>query len=541
MIRLISRWIFLFAALNSFQSMGQNFLIHLNQSKYISGDEIYYNVYPQHAIATDSSIIFVELYSPNSVLVMQQIHALSGASILGVFSLPYNVSEGTYTFISYSVFDDKTRDSSIILSSFTYVPIYNEVNEAPDIIKANEWKSFPSNAIKSENKIIATFKPKIKKQIELSINDQIKSGSNGVYSVTINKFYEEENKEPLRNNQEIILSKNFISRKKLTLEGIITNPENHQLVNEKYLSLYFPSNGSFQRIDAFNGQLKVELPSYTGIKKFQILSLNPNQRSPLEWKPKSYSDKFKSIILGAPAIRRSDEDHFMLMQHTKKRLVDDLFQTDHTKTEAIDDTIKSYDSDKTYKISDFQDIKSLEEFIKEVLVDCNITSAINDIKSLRLRNKDSRDLYRWPAWYLLDGYFRGDEDIILNYDISKIKTIDLFQRKKTIESQFDQMMAYSGIFSITTYLQDQLPEQVYHVNGFYPPNAASSHSDLMNPEIPNLDTNPLWISGSKADQQGFLHIPFNSGDLVGKYQIEVKGINNKNQFSNATYYLEIKN
>ncbi len=520
----------------------QCFQVHLSQPCYIVGDELAFTIYPVQQIWSDSMLIYVELYSPAGKMEMQQIHQLYGQSIHGSSTLPITLQENVYELICYAVWDHNTLDTTTIRSHQIFFPIYNDLQGPPILSEANLDFILPTSPPRSSEDSV---KDRTKVQLTLGIADQpdLKHARN--YSATILPEWMDRLTPTLNfviesDPGDIAQFSMYSIRKQLVLEGKVKHPINKLPSKDKYLSLYIPTIGHFKRLSTNNGHIKTILPNLQGLHRLQILSMNPNTRYPMEVEVKqSHAKKDRLRNTTVNAIRSSDIMTWMI-QHSKKRMVDDLFGETPSNSRRHQDSIVSFRPDRKFIMTDFQELKTLEEFIKEVLLDARVTRVIDNKKSLRLRSKDKNQLYQWPAWYLLDGIFQSDEDAMLNYDIGKIKSIELYQRNTSIESQFDPLMKYNGIFSINTYLHDEPQRFLYPVSGLHKnPEVLSNRSEVAPMHVPDLRTILLWQTDQSTDQNGQIKMQYNSSDIRGHYVLSLMGVGTAGEFIQYKRYINV--
>lgn len=322
-----------------------------------------------------------------------------------------------------------------------FFPIYNDFMERP---RLPDDEMNVAQSIKKDAGEIINLKKKSEAFINLEVSKHVQSTQGSAYSVSIVPEWMEEQASELNNiladSTSILIPSIYKIWKYLFLKGNVIDPNTNVAVRDKYLSLYIPALGYFKRMSTVGGRIKTDLPDINYHYNIQVLSLNPNTRYPLTVEHiQSHAPAWRNQGFTLKA-RRTPEILTWIFQQGKKRMVEDLFSKKVPLVLTFRDSIKSFLPDKKFILKDFQELINLEEFIKEVLLDAHVTSIINNKKSLRLRHKDKNQLYRWPAWYMLDGIFQSDEDAMLHYDIAKIKSIELFQRDVTIERQFDPMM-----------------------------------------------------------------------------------------------------
>ncbi|MEO5581717.1 MAG: hypothetical protein ABIR66_03430 [Saprospiraceae bacterium] len=513
-------------------SAAQSFHIHLDKTYYIVGESIHYQIYPESSLINDSMLIYVELYSGEGKMESQHIHRLLSKSVGGKIDLPVSMKENYYEFICYSIWNKQDGDSTRVSSQRTIIPIYNDLDIKPE---ASELLSDTTKGDTIRAPAAAKIKVRSDAEVKLDIKDQVQNIAGGEYSVVITdpssaSAFEGNLVTNHRDPEKITAGFNI--RKELMLEGTVTDPFTHKLIDEKYLSLYIPSIKYFKRISAVQGKIKTTLPDLAEYRDLQILSMNPNTRYPLILDLIKTNVTF-SINPGSSKLVRTPAMLSILNKHGKQRLINDLFEEHIQDTSVGPLAVPQFVPDKRFILAKFQELTTLEEFIKEVMLEARITTIIGNRKSLRLRSKEKNLLYKWPAWYMLDGIFQSSEEAMLNFDIAKIKSLELYQRDLSIESQFDPLMKYSGVFSITTYLHEEPKDLVYTLNGLS--KNSSTSMNRIPPGQPDLRSTLTWQPKLVPDSQGMLKINFQSSDLKGKYLIDVQGVNGSGDFVRAQY------
>lgn len=518
-------------------SKAQPFHVHLDQPFYIVGETIHYQVYPSPNIRTDSMLIYTELYSNAGKMEIQQIHRLSGKSVGGRVHLPVSYKEGNYRLVCYAIWDDTQSDSVILRTKEVIIPIYNDLYPKPgeSIDQAGQTYTDPSTSPVYHSAIKSTVR------LPLDLNTPLKSITGGEYSVTVIH----ESIHPVRPQAEQRMDDDgtvdiarFLPRKQLMVTGIVSDPYSQKPITDKNLSLYIPSKQYFKRVQSDHGRIRIIVPDIEGKYEIQVLSMNPNTRYPLNIDYKVSALDPGSFRAIATMPERTPDILYALLQFSRRRLIEDIFEDKSVRTREIKASSQAFIPDKKYLISEFQELKTLEDFIKEVLLETHITTIINNKKSLRLRSREKNQLYRWPAWYLLDGVFQADEDMMLNFDISKIKSIELFNRDLTIERQFDPIMKYNGIFSINTYLKEEPNVQVYSCNGLNDLEP-DEPSIKINEHTPDLRTTLFWKSKLSCDENGIVDLKVITGDIKGKFIVILVGADQQGAYIRRQYQLMV--
>jgi len=526
----------LFAVTLSF-GWSQTFSIHLNQSFYIVGQTLSFAVYPHKDLLIDSMLIYTELYSPGSELKQQRIYRLHSRSVEGSMELPILYEEGNYILTCYALMDTGRFSSQPLYTSIN-VPIYNNLEEKPEELEKLDYPQPPIENINHED----SFYTRNTYTWSINLLPLSEHPQDGEYSVSIFKYEGFYTNAEMVSQSESTVSKGEIIastiRKNIFLDGKLNDRLNGKNITEKYLSLYLPQTGAFHRMQATAGMVKMALPDIYNVQKAQLLSMNPNQRLNLGWNPVTSYFNVDWINDRNRKLERNQTVNYVLWQDSKRRLIEDIFKITAPSVITPIDTIKTIPPDKSYLLSDYKDLKSLRNFIKEVMIDCRISKVVNDRQSLRLRNKDLNQLYRWPAWYLVNGFFVGDDSLMLNLQLADIKQIDLYNRNTTFDQQFDPMMAYTGVIAINTTSNIETAQNVFPLNGLSLERPATT--SMLASTLPDLRTQIYWSSKLKADQSGKLNVGFATSDVKGIYAVEVHGVDGRKVPVSKRVFIEVR-
>lgn len=504
---------------------GQHFLVHLDKPFYISGDIIRYKIYDSNSPKGSPVLLYIELLNQNHSRISSQVVSLDSTGAGGSIDLPVDLMEGVYLLQYYRVWDARNNDTKKVQGGGQYILILNDLETETEDPKFD----VQDQSLKNLPPVETTLPARSKISLPLSVQDPGVSSA----SVSIMQYFPDEPEWVSTfqsNSSEFSIpdEKNFYPRTRLVLEGKVMDSKKNTPVTEKYLSFYLPRLGLFKRFNARNGNFKIELPEFYGTADYQILSLNPNRSYPMSVVPlesnlPAHNQPFPEVPNVSAGIRQ------YLKQNYKRRLVNDLFHIRPPAIERVVDSVKQFIPDRQYLMKDFQQLNSIQDFIKEVLLDSRITSLINDKKSLRMRNKETNELYHWPSWYMMNGFFAGHENEILQMDLSKIKSIELYQRNKTITDQLDSMMVYTGLFALQTAPMRDLSEKYgvlkFQVKGFEE-NQPWSFNPIEEKRTPDLRSFLYWNPQVPIDPNGKVVLDFYTSDIQGVFEIKLVGLDN---------------
>ncbi len=519
---------------------GQGFGVHLDRSLYVSGDPLRYKIYYLDRIEKNPVLLYVRLLNSNHITLYSQLLKLDSLGAEGCFHLSSGLETGRYALQFYLVWDSGTGRGPKFESGCLPIDIYNDFKE--EITDLGR----PGPVFVSEGKEVYT-RIKSRSNIQLVLNTDAKSLDGTFQTGSVSVFqYLPGSPDPMLQMQ-INRSPDIESgidklRAEPVLEGLLVDPVNQSLVTEKYLSLFIPSLGSFHRFSADSGKFKLKLPAFEGVQAVQALSLNPNQSRPLEIRSTNFIPPLPlNIFEGSPG--RSPSVQAYLQFNYKRRIVHDFYKISGEQDGRPEEAFRELTPDRVYHQKDFQQIHTVGDFIREVMLDTRSTAVMDDRNKLRLRNRIKKELFRWPAWLMVDGLFAGKESAVFEQDFMKVNTLSVFNKESTILSQLDTLMKYSGLFAIQTNQPEdhaaRFGSLALRTQGwsrqspwiFKPP------ADSLMPDLRSL---LYWDANVKADEGGRVLIGFHTGDLSGLFEVKLVGYDRARRLITRTYLVEVE-
>jgi hypothetical protein len=184
--------------------------------------------------------------------------------------------------------------------------------------------------------------------------------------------------------------------------------------------------------------------------------------------------------------------------------------------------------DETYLLDNYTRFQTMEEVIREYVMSANVTIKQNKFQ-LRLVNKPERAFFKYPPLILIDGVPFFDVNELFHQDPSKIKRIELVNKRYALGFQY-----FEGILNATTFNGDLngillnprvtvldypgIPEQ----REFYSP--AYETEEQINSPVPDFRTLLYWTPDVKTDIQHQKTISFYTSDQPGKYVFVIMGL-----------------
>lgn len=522
------------------EGYAQGFGIHLDKKMYIAGDALRYQIYYLDPLDKNPGLLYVCLFNSRRLTLDKQLLKLDSLGAEGCIYLPSDLETGRYILHFYLVWDSQTGSEPKFDSGSIPVDIYNDFDEEISDL-GQPGLVFPV----AGQEIYARIKSRSRVQLVLTIDSSNTDQSFQNGSVSIFQYLPgltDPNRSLQHNRSSDINTNSYELRSQPVLEGLLVDPVRNIPVSEKYLSLFVPGLGSFQRFTADSGKFRLKLPTFTGVQAVQALSLNPNHSRPMEIRPLDFSPAPPEILFeGAPIQGPYIQAYLQL--HYKRRIVNDFYKLSEEKPGPQENSFKTLIPDRVYNLKDFQQINTVGDFIREVMLDTRASTVMDDRNKLRLRSKDNQDLFRWPAWIMVDGLFAGKESAVFQQEIGKVSAIGIFQKEATILSQLDTMMKYSGLFAIQgSQLKDHAAEYgclALPVQGW-----TSGSTWSFNPPLdtnrPDLRSMLYWNAKVKADDTGKMVLGFYTSDLTGLFEIKLSGYDRLRRFVSRTFLIEIE-
>ena len=531
----------LFAQVNS--TTPEKFLLHTDRSIYLTGETIWYKIYStNYQEHTDhSKVVYVNLHGKNGGLLIQQIIQLEEGTANGSIPIPLSWNEDYYYITCFTRWNLQfERDQLESKKIMVYNP-YEDNN--------NEGTALSSEVAHQENSnqgnvIIVLPKTTYGRREQCSMRITSTPRQRGTFSVAIhavNKF--EKNLFFMNGSAEDQSKWNVYYEKvlqhekeqKLPIDGKATDPITGAPVKSDVFSMYKVGGDTFYRISSDDGNIHTSVDDFQGSSTFQLFNMNPYQPA----SPDFTLTRPGALLLGmdqeqaSPPRNNTINDYLKNVRLNKKiheifeeRTMDSLLNIQHVSF--------PFEGDKVYKMEKFKSMKTLEEFIREIVIYAELSKK-DDKTTVRLKNTETQRFFMEKPWYLVDGYLTRDEEAVLNIPFKNLTRVELFITNKSILNQLETVMVRSGLIAVYTdnyYLKDQVEAQknIFRFDGF----GQSELFEGINPanpdearENPDFESLIYWNPDVKLSDTAPLQ--FVTSDLLGAFVIEVKGVDEDGQ------------
>jgi hypothetical protein len=251
----------------------------------------------------------------------------------------------------------------------------------------------------------------------------------------------------------------------------------------------------------------------------------------------------------APGLTFSDTDSASLIQRSIAMQTGNTFQHDQLNSFQIpfrSDTLPFFGKPEySYKLDNYTRFSTVEEVLREY-----VSSVMVSMKDSRLKlsvfDEKNKNFYNDRVLVLLDGVPLSDGNQIFNYDVYKIKKIDIVPRRYLYgpANYFGVVSfeSYKGQFDATeldptSFVVDY--EGLQLKRSFYSP--VYSQDDKGDPRIPDYRTTLLWQPHVQLTGNGIGKIIDSyTSDYPGIYEIVINGVSSSGEPLQKVIQFEVK-
>lgn len=520
---------FLFFSLNSLAQTAEKLQVHFDKPFYVAGEDAWYKIYFENEPSDiQSKVVRVDWVHPDGRIVLQQKLKVENNYAIGDLAIPYDWSEGNYLFRAYTLWGLNFGDKQFLQQ---VIPIYNLL-ETPRIAEnLTELDETISNADYTFSDLqinLATDKNIYRKRDKVLLTIQLKDAQGrpiqGHCSIAITdgNYLDTDNYFPsYQSNNTTNFKQQFLAEKGLDLNGMLEN-EKGELLNTRFLSVFFPKQKIFEQTMVSKGNLNLAIPDFYGSQPIQFFDMNPFH-NPIP-KLKTTLFKLKTTYQGQPLYRSENAANylFLLSKYRQYREAFNLSTPDYGALRTLE--YKKWQYDKSFGMEKYTALSDLASFVAEVIPEGRVVGK-GTARSIRLKYEEKSIFNRLSPWYLVNDWLTEDEETVLKIPFREIERVDVYNSKKNIATQLDPSMVSRGMLRIHT-KDGKTPDAItkkpnnIELAGFYPfrdfPISINQRTN-----IPNLQPLIYWNPTVKIAENGEALIRFETTDAIGEHQIMV--------------------
>jgi hypothetical protein len=553
--------------------------LHLAKTGYVTGELLWYKIYVVSSsdgrLSSVSKIAYVDVLQEDGVAVLQQKIEIEHGSGDGSWVLPSTLPTGKYTVRCY-LSAHKSFPGSICSTSIQVInpsipaavkiafkdTINHSMSASIDSKPLAQDANKPS-LLQHDSILVSRLQKKYSTRSKVNVNATL-SGSSAELSVAVYKLdgLELQHQQPLN------------------LTAAVVEQSTKELIDNGNVGSIYPSeyNGHFVTgtvVDRQTGRTIPGVPVYLSVsgERFYFGKAISDQKGTVRFDVgKPYGSK--QIVVQLPALKDSNAivqidapfasagilekpDGSLSFNGDMKELeerifyatVDQSFDTDKTSTFILpnfnDSTVFYGMPDKTYFFDDYTRFNTMEEVLREYVVEVDLRKSNQQYKFAVLDIPNKKSFENNPL-VLIDGVPTSDINKVVAFDPLKVKRMDIVSRKFFFGDQ-----TYDGVVSLITYNGDlggyELDKQTLLVD--YPgipmkrQYRAIQYLDkvTLSSKLPDLRVLLHWEPYVKLIRNQSQSIAFYTADLVGDYVIEFKGVSKNGQILTQQHYFSVVN
>ncbi|MEM9675881.1 MAG: hypothetical protein AAF992_25040 [Bacteroidota bacterium] len=527
--------------------------VHLDKSFYATGETLWYKVYflYQDTSSVKSNIVYLDLISPTGEVLVHQKLLRDHLHTHGEINIPPDWEEGYYTLRCYTRWNLNFGDDAIYQQR---IPIYNPYENlvssastppvAQTVIKSNERDLNISLQTRQQ-----VYGKNDDVQVTITVTDAAQQPVNANLSLAVldtdlinldeNTTVAERQSFPDTSIDPVSL--NYTPEEALALAMTVASPTTSELVSSQFISVYRVEDQEFINTSIEQGELSVSLPNFFGSRTFQIHNHNPFQAASPSVAVHSILDSLPSPkLLDSSPSRTPEVERYLRLSKLRNKLQEIFESSPPPSAGNTALQTNTFIPNKTYSIDKFQLMKTVEDFVSNVLVKASISSDDGQ-KSVRLFDPIDQRYLEDNPWYMINGYLTTLEEEVLAMSLSQIEKIDIFLQPKTVAQQFPFLMARGGVIAI--YTKDKKPptdfiaeRNTFTWQGFHSPLPFEGQRRVESQDDKVPDFRPLvyWEPVIETDEQGRAVVTFPNSKAISQFSIQVSGVSVKGDYGEAT-------
>lgn len=509
---------------------------------YAVGETIWFSVFFINPKTVQSSVVYVDMLNPAGEVVMQQKLKADSVGAYSEFTIPFSWSEGYFRFRAYTLWNLNFDESWIFTKD---IPIYSEWQATLTLPEydTNPKTDVPATTNRGSLKInIQPGQPTYQKGEKVTVNISVTDANNQPVQAHLSLSVTDMDLIPSLDSMDIVTYQSefiqtssihqpsqltYMPEKSLTLSGTLTEANSNTPLNTRFLSVYLAKNRNFLNTEITRGELFIKLPDFYGSQTIQIHNHNPYQSASPQVTITNIAELLPSEIMTKITPPRTPAIEQYLYLSSMRRKLNEIFGLAEENTMTpMQDTV-SFLADKTYWMKDYQLLKNMEDFIREVIFRSRIREG-DEGKTVRLYNMETQRYFEDAPWYVVNGYLVTDEALVLTIPANNIEKAAFFYRRNTIVQQFPPMMLRSGVLAIDTKENKIFPSLLnasnnFTCDGFYLPKAFDKPSEKSE-QTPDFRPLVFWHPQISTDQKGNASLTFTATDAISRFLIHAEGV-----------------
>jgi len=460
--------------------VGENCIIHLDKSFYVTGEVMWYKMYFPKSFEKRPVTVKATLMDKSGKNMHYSFHPTNGKAYFSShYKIPFDMKSGVYNLIISGI---KTSTGKTVKLAEITVPIYNDL-ETIRIAKSdladptnlpNNTPSISDNPLKvSVTLENSTFQNREKVNVLVKVTDASGQPIEGNCSVAVtDNMIAGEQTLPYRGIAGGPLPPNIIAQNlnnSIHVRGMFLDKEQKPKKVEVMGVFSVEENDFSFASSKENGEFFIKMPNYSGDKTIQFVHhYGIDADVTVEFSEDAKKELNEDLIYTEGIL------NYLKLSRERKKIFQMFggfeanIQTNPTVFKQ-----KKLQADKEYNLRNYSTFEDLPMFFTEVLTYLKFKkSGKKYIAQMTNPTPTWEGSYPGDPIFIVDGKVTRDADFVAKIEYSHIKQVDLFFDAKSLRDQFN-VLGKGGVSTITTDLPKiLLPEQdenrIFKITGLQP-------------------------------------------------------------------------
>jgi hypothetical protein len=540
------------------QSVPEYYHIQLSKPFYLTGESVWGTIYliNEDTSVVSSRVIYLDFLDKQGNCLVHQKLKREGRSIPFRVEIPLDWEEDWYALRVYSAWNLNFDPPAVREYA---IPVYSSL-EPPrsfDPVAIRAPGEEEASLLQQSESTDPGFRLNIKREagelirIQASQNGQPLAAAEVSVSIVDLAWLPNEVFEllpPVKSNEGEYLKremgeKQFEPEQQLQMRGEIRDPESEEPVATNLLSLHDIYGQWYQRERTTTGEFNFSIPECYGDHIFQLHNLNPYQ-APL---PKVilrpvYEQVDMQIELPAK-LRMPEGIKQYVYLYRKQRRLREIFEMEAV---VLPEEAKHPDftaePDLLYKMNDYEQLETVEEFIREVMLTTNIRKRKGEI-DIYLFDPVRKKHFLNPAWFVVDSYITPNVEAVLKLPKKSVERLEVYLEKESIANHFDPALVSSGAIAIYT-LDKEPPFAIkesavnFIFRGFESKVAFEELLPASTSRQPDFRPQVWWESALRTNENGAVSFTYRPSNANTTLLVVVEGVSPRGEVSRTIHWFK---
>ncbi len=539
--------------------------LHVAQTGYLSGETIWYKLYltdkRSSRLSSLSKVAYIELVNKDGNSIMQQKIEIENGLGRGSWTIPENTASGTYQIRCYVNSQKHSSESIYNISINIFNPFilpasnndkHQEVARLNQSINNKEKNKALLLASSYDTMVVSGLKGTygLRQEVKVGLSNGSVGGEFSVAVFKKDEFENEETSSALNFMPAISTVNPTYESKQFPKEyfghlvtGTVLDKLTGKVLSGIRVNLVVDGERFFLGSDRSNadGSILFDVGRPYGTEHLTIQLPDSRDSNAIVQLHNPFVSNLKHAVVGkdffASGVKQA------LQQRVINHNLQKAFAQQLSKTFVLphfnDSSLFYGKPDKTYYLDDYTRFNTMEEVLREYVVEVELRKQSQQYKFAVLDIPNKRSFDNNPL-VLIDGVPTTDINKVVAFDPLKVKRMDIVARRFFMGDQ-----TFDGIVSMVTYNGDlggfELDSQTLVVDYAGIPlirqfdELKYSSEGAFTSRLPDLRSLLYWNPQLTTKKGELTSFSFFTSDLLGDYIMVLKGVDQNGKLVNQTY------